>query len=198
MGILCCSQDEKLKEKLISLFGENGVLFFADISLVEEGTFQKCEVVIVDLPYTTLPEVKDIPLPIIVLAAIPTFEECVGLVQSGVRGYGNRQMRPDNLAQAIGSVKEGQIWLPPAIISQLILTAVGTNRTIHQDDTILTRLSEREQEVARYVAKGMSNQQIADTIFVSLRTVKAHLSSIYEKTGLRNRLELGLRLKGSR
>ncbi|SHO49156.1 response regulator transcription factor [Desulfopila aestuarii] len=198
MAIVCCSQDDKLKEKLVSLFGDKGVLFFADISLVKEDTFQKREVVIVDLPYTTIPEVKNIPLPVIVLTAIPTFEECVGLVQRGVKGYGNRQMRVDNLAQAIGSVKEGQIWLPPAIITQLILTAVGTDRTLHQDDTILSGLSEREQEVARYVAQGMSNQQIADTIFVSLRTVKAHLSSIYEKTGLRNRLELGLRLKGSR
>jgi DNA-binding NarL/FixJ family response regulator len=45
------------------------------------------------------------------------------------------------------------------------------------------------------VAEGLSNQEMADRMYVSLRTVKAHLSSIYDKTGLRNRLELGLSLK---
>ena len=61
-------------------------------------------------------------------------------------------------------------------------------------DNLLNTLSKREQEVALFVAKGMSNQEVADKMYVSLRTIKAHLSSIYEKTGVRNRLELGLAL----
>ena len=72
-----------------------------------------------------------------------------------------------------------------------------TSSMVQPNDSILSSLSKREQEVAQYVAKGMSNQEMADKMFVSLRTVKAHLSSIYDKTGLRNRLELGLNLKSS-
>lgn len=194
MAILCCSQDDKLIGKLVALHGDNGILSLADIRLLKKKDLEMCEILVVDLKDSTLPADKNISLPIIALTGIPDFTECVSLLQRGVRGYGNRQMRQDNLGQAIESVKAGQIWLPPAIISQLIAT-VGTGNTVQPDNAILSALSEREQEVAGYVAEGKSNQEIADTMYVSLRTIKAHLTSIYEKTGLRNRLELGLRLK---
>ena len=100
-------------------------------------------------------------------------------------------MRKDNLWQAIESVKAGQIWLPPEIVA----ARIEKIEPEEQSNALLNELSEREQEVALMVTEGMSNQQIADKIFVSLRTVKAHLSSIYSKTGLRNRLALGLKLK---
>lgn len=116
------------------------------------------------------------------------------MLQRGVKGYGNRHMRYSNLVQAVLNVTAGQIWLPPAIITRLI-ASVNTDATVQPDDNILGMLSKREQEAALYVAEGLSNQEMADRMYVSLRTVKAHLSSIYDKTGLRNRLELGLSLK---
>lgn len=194
MTILCCSRSRTLRENLISLFGEATIRSLPDIGQMQDNDLQQGEVLIVDLKYNQIPKNSVFPLPIIALAEIPTFPESLMLLQRGVRGYGNRLMRKDNLAQAIASVKNGQIWLPPESITQLI-ASVGTDQTSPAAGTILERLSEREQEVARHVAQGMSNQEIAERMHVSLRTVKAHLSSIYEKTGLRNRLELGLRLK---
>lgn len=197
MAIVCCSQDRRLIEKLSSLAGKNDVIVRPDIHLVNENDMKNGEVLIVDLKYAALPQGKTFSLPIIAVAEIPTFQESLLLLQRGIRGYGNRHMRLENLAQAIQNVTAGQIWLPPAIITQLISTA-GTGSAVQPDTRILEPLSEREQEVARHVSRGMSNQEIADTMHVSLRTVKAHLSSIYQKTGLRNRLELGLKLKEGR
>ncbi|MCP4342203.1 MAG: response regulator transcription factor [Desulfobulbaceae bacterium] len=196
MKIICCSKDDILLEKLVELYDVSSVSCQPDIRLLQESDLQVGEVLLVDLKYNKIPEDKNISLPIIALAGIPTFPEAFLLLQRGIRGYGNRQMRQDNLEQAVGSVKAGQIWLPPAIISQLIAT-VGNGSTAQPNDNILNALSEREQEVAFFVAEGMSNQQMADKMYISLRTVKAHLSSIYQKTGLRNRLELGLGMKSS-
>jgi len=197
MAIVCCSQDRRLIEKLSSLPGNNDLIVRPDIHLVGEDDMKNGEVLIIDLKYTALPQEKTFSLPIIAVTEIPTFQESLILLQRGIRGYGNRHMRMENLAQAIRNVTAGQIWLPPAIITQLISTA-GTGSAAQPDTAILEPLSEREQEVARHVSHGMSNQEIADAMHVSLRTVKAHLSSIYQKTGLRNRLELGLKLKEGR
>lgn len=196
MSITCCTKDDILLEKLVTLYGDNGVISLPDIRLLKAKDLQECQVLIIDLKNSKIPKDQDISLPIIVLTGIPTFPEALLLLQRGIRGYGNRQMRQDNLDQAVESVKAGQIWLPPAIIPQLIAT-VGTGKIDPPDKNILVLLSKREQETALYVAEGMSNQEMADKMYVSLRTVKAHLSSIYDKTGLRNRLELGLQLKNN-
>jgi len=197
MAIICCSHDNKLIEKLISLLGNDGLIVRQDTDHVQDDDVQAGEVLIIDLKFIAIPKERTFSLPIIALTEIPNFQEALLLLQRGIKGYGNRHMRQENIEQAIKSVKTGQIWLPPAIITRLISTA-GTVRATQPNESILDSLSEREQEVARYVAKGMSNQEMADTMHVSLRTIKAHLSSIYGKTGLRNRLELGLRLKESR
>lgn len=195
MALVCCSKDTVLHKKLFSQFGEKDIVLLPDIDHLPQANIKDSKVLIVDLKYSTMKEGFRSPLPIIILTAIPDFQECALLLQRGISGYGNRQMREENIAQAVQSAMAGQIWLPPDIMAELIARA--GNSTTQQENTLLDGLTERESEVARYVAKGMSNQEIADKMFVSLRTVKAHLSSIYEKTGLRNRLELGLRLKGN-
>lgn len=196
MAITCLTEDNTLVDKLIALYGAGDVIVLSALHQLKESVVSATEVVVVDLKFTTLPESHKIPIPVVALTAVPKFQEALLLLQRGVQGYGNRHMRQDNLDQAISNVKVGQIWLPPTIIAKLIST-VGSGSVVQPNNDLLSNLSKREQEVALYVAKGMSNQEMADKMFVSLRTVKAHLSSVYEKTGLRNRLELGLQLKNS-
>ena len=197
MQIRCCTKDDKLLDQVMGLYGIDNVTSLPDVeSLQEDGAQQSSGVVIVDLKYSTLPRERNFVSPTIVLTAVPVFAEAFKVLQLGGRGYGNRCMRKANLQQAIENVNDGQIWLPPSIISKLI-DVVGKDDSFVSEksrDKVLKILSKREQEVALFVAKGMSNQEVADTMFVSLRTIKAHLSSIYDKTGLRNRLELGLAL----
>jgi DNA-binding NarL/FixJ family response regulator len=197
MHIRCCTKDDKLLDQLKDLYGVDNVTSLPDVeSLQESGAQQSRGIVIIDLKYNILPRGRNFVSPTIVLAVLPVFAEAFKVLQLGGRGYGNRRMRQANLQQAIENVNDGQIWLPPSIISKLIDVVGKDDRFVSEKsrDKVLTILSKREQEVALFVAKGMSNQEVADTMFVSLRTIKAHLSSIYEKTGLRNRLELGLAL----
>ena len=194
--IRCCSRDDKLLESLTALYGSVHVIGMHDIEFLQHSGTQDDGVVIVDLKYNSLPDGLRFTSPVIVLTAVPTFPEAFNVLQLGGRGYGNRQMRQVNLKQVIDNVNNGQIWLPPSIISKLldVVGQEGNAEDIKSRDKLLGALSKREQEVALYVAQGMSNQEVADKMFVSLRTIKAHLSSIYEKTGFRNRLELGLSL----
>ncbi|MBC2703943.1 response regulator transcription factor [Desulfobacula sp.] len=60
---------------------------------------------------------------------------------------------------------------------------------------LLKELSFREAEVAKWLVNGLSNREISDKMFISIRTVKAHLTSIFKKTGCNNRLELATRMK---
>jgi DNA-binding NarL/FixJ family response regulator len=196
MPLLCCSKDKILLTKLTESFGARNVVAVSDTTLLAKNEGLSFDVAVVDLKYFYISVRKQFTCPVIALAALPAFAEAFTALQLGIRGYGNRQMRLSNLLQVVETVKDGQIWLPPSIISQLIdvvgQTKATDSSTSHEE--FLRVLSKREQEVALYVAKGMSNQEVADKMFISLRTVKAHLSSIYEKTGVRNRLELGLAL----
>ncbi len=196
MKICCCSRDDELLDILTALFGAGNVLAMPDVEFLRQGSLQDDKVVIIDTKYHKLPKDVIFEFPVIVLVSVPNFPEAFSVLQLGVRGYGNRKMRTENLKQAIDNVVGGQIWLPPSIVSRLI-DVVGKSENTDKTkfrDKILSALSKREKEVALFVAQGMSNQQLAEVLYVSLRTVKAHLSSIYEKTGVRNRLELGLAL----
>lgn len=196
MKIQCYSKDKVLLEKLLRHFGDNSLTMVTETNPLPASDLDLVDVAIIDLKYNSLSDGELLNCPVISLAEIPNFSEAQAALKVGVRGYGNRQMRLSNLEQAIESVLEGQIWLPPSIISSFI-EVIGQNKITDRrkrQGEFIDLLSKREQEVALCVAKGLSNQGIADKLYISLRTVKAHISSIYEKTGVRNRLELALSL----
>lgn len=196
MKIQCYTRDDNLLSRLHSLCGADNITQMVDFDLLPQNGLLQSDVVLLDLKYCELPQKGYFSYPVIALTTVPVFKEGFALLQRGIRGYGNRHMRESNLEQAIQNVFDGQIWLPPSIVNSLLDVVGGTG--LKKDHTsknaLLDVLSKREREVAFLVAKGMSNQEVADTIFVSQRTIKAHLSSIYGKTGVRNRLELGLAL----
>ncbi len=196
MEIICLSKDKKLIKKINGLCSDgSGVKAYTDYRQIEKTVLDSCDVVVVDLKDCLLPAPQNTAPPILALSQVPVFQEAVAILHCGAKGYGNRHMRSENLAQAIDQVKAGQVWIPPFVVTELIKQAAAVETSQPTRDNILNQLSKREQEVALYVAEGMSNQAIAEKMFVSIRTVKAHLSSIYEKTNLKNRLELGLKVK---
>ncbi|MCG8549152.1 MAG: response regulator transcription factor [Desulfobacterales bacterium] len=142
-------------------------------------------------------EEKDLPeiaCPCMALVAIPRKNQALRLLQKGIRAYGNRHMHEENLKQAVATLKTGQIWLPPAIVTQVI-AALPVTKAEDEGEELLSTLTSREAEVAKWLVNGLSNQEISEEMFVSVRTVKAHLTSIFKKTGCRNRLELATRMK---
>lgn len=194
--MICLCKDNVLKKKMAQIYGKDSFQIATDFQVINQSDLSKCTLLIVDLKDCLLPN-KTFFSPILALSQLPSFEEALAVLKCGAKGYGNRHMRASNLQQAIESVLAGQIWLPPSIVTKLIdKVEIQEGSTMTSKKFILEKLSTREQEVASCVAQGMSNQQIADKLFISLRTVKSHLTSIYNTTGLQNRLELGLQLKG--
>nr|WP_321395794.1 response regulator transcription factor [uncultured Desulfobacter sp.] len=152
------------------------------------------DILIIDFQACDEKDVPRLACPGMALVAIPHKEQALRLLQKGIRAYGNRYMHQANLKQAVDTLKAGQIWLPPAIISQVI-SALPSTKSEDQGEELLDILTSREAEVAKWLVSGLSNQEISEKMFVSVRTVKAHLTSIFKKTGCRNRLELATRMK---
>ena len=129
---------------------------------------------------------------ILVLSSNPHFGEGMVLLQKGIRGYGNLYMQKVHLLQALKTIQNDAVWLYPEMMQELI--AVGSDATTHNEN-VLSSLSAREQDVAKEIEKGASNKEIAIALGITERTVKAHLSSIYEKLEVSDRLALAMLLR---
>lgn len=117
----------------------------------------------------------------------------------GAAGCCNTHAAPEVLQQVALVVANGGLWIGQSLLQKLV---GGTARALAQrlpeakSDDWAAQLSEREAQVARLVAGAASNKEIATQLSISERTVKAHLTSIFEKLGLRDRLQLSLRING--
>jgi DNA-binding NarL/FixJ family response regulator len=116
----------------------------------------------------------------------------------GASGCCNTYAAPEVLRQVALVVENGGLWIGQSLLQRLV---GSTSRALRarpeaKVDTWSAQLSERESQVAKLVAGGASNKEIADQLSITERTVKAHLSAIFEKLGLRDRLQLSLRING--
>jgi len=128
----------------------------------------------------------------LVMSEKPKFQEAMGFLQEGAKGYGNTYMSLVHLTQAIDTIKNETIWLLPNIMNSLIShgSQLSTKKSIH-----LEALSEREKDVALEIQEGKSNKEIATSLEITERTVKAHLSNIFEKLDVHDRLALAMLLR---
>lgn len=138
---------------------------------------------------------KEYPYPVLVLSTIPSFEEGYPLLRMGLKGYANRHLGLLHLKSALSVLETGGSWFDPGFMNDLIRRIDYRGSSSGIDAGIFKNLSEREQEIARYVAQGLSNHQIADVLEITERTVKAHLLACYKKLGLKDRVSLALWVK---
>ena len=132
---------------------------------------------------------------IFLLSDQPDHEEGFDFLKLGIVGYGNSYISAERLAEAVNVITSGGVWLGQKVIQQLIMEAY--NNSARNDASIeatLAVLTRMERQVANLVARGETNLQIAAELQISERTVKAHLTSIYEKLHIGNRLSLALLL----
>lgn len=123
------------------------------------------------------------------------------LFRVGVRGCCRSDIDPQMLKRAVLTVQLGELWIRRSLVPQL-LDGIGAAC----DDVAnvpramvgrLAQLTRREREIAALLAGGGSNKQIARLLAISERTVKAHLSAMFRKVGVSDRLKLALLLVGS-
>ena len=123
---------------------------------------------------------------ILILTAYDDDEYVLGLLDAGAAGYLLKSARGRDLVGAIRTIKAGESVLHPNIIARLLKRATITSV---KESKAQGLLSGREAEVLRLVALGMSNKEVAEELFVSQRTVKAHLTSVFNKLNVASRSE---------
>jgi DNA-binding NarL/FixJ family response regulator len=138
--------------------------------------------------------------PEVAVVVLTTFSDdawVFSALQAGARGFLTKDAGPDEIRRAITDVAAGHAQLDPSVQRRL-LDALGTgNRFAVADARGQQRpgdppdeLTPREAEVLAHIAAGLSNAEIASTLFVSEATVKTHVNHIFAKTGLRDRAQL--------
>lgn len=118
---------------------------------------------------------------------------------AGAAGCCNTHAAPEVLNQVAMVVSNGGLWVGQSLLQRLVGSTgriLGQRPAEAKNDRWGALLSEREVQVAKQVACGASNKEIASLLSISERTVKAHLTSIFEKLGLRDRLQLSLKING--
>jgi len=131
-------------------------------------------------------------------------EKQVKALVLGASGYCGQSEPPELLLQAVESILKGDIWiqrhLVPKVIDALIQIKSGPvdpakEQQFSKSAKLLKTLSERELDVAKMIRTGENNKNIASALHISERTVKAHLTSIFKKLNISDRLHLALFVK---
>jgi len=137
---------------------------------------------------------KNAPVKIIVCADRPTLTEMFKVVELGAKAYCNSYMQKDNYLQMIRLIHDGQSWFPPQMLYETFKLA---NQLLSKSDTgdSLGELTKKEKEISLAVGQGHTNQKIADLMKISESTVKTHLTHIYKKLGVKDRVGLVLYMK---
>jgi NarL family two-component system response regulator LiaR len=125
---------------------------------------------------------------ILVLTGYDNDEYIFSLLGIGAAGYLLKDTSVDELIQAIRSVYAGELVLHPVVMRKLMAQYRGWTTTT-TELAPSEPLSEREMEVLKLAAKGLSNKEIGDALFISVCTVQAHMRSIFNKLGVGSRYE---------
>jgi DNA-binding NarL/FixJ family response regulator len=124
------------------------------------------------------------------------------LFKTGVRGCCPRDIEAKQLASVVEAVQKGELWirrtLTRRLLNELWAIALEKNQIKQAASDLLSNLTRREHEIAKLIGNGESNKQIAQRLDITERTVKAHLTEIFRKLDVRDRLKLALLITGSR
>src|SRR5690242_1757833 len=116
-------------------------------------------------------------------------EDVIGTIRAGARGYVTKTITGPELVSAIDRVADGDAVFSPRLAG-FVLDAFAGSIAVAQVDEDLDRLTEREREVMRLIARGYAYKEVASELFISVKTVETHVSSVLRKLQLSSRHEL--------
>lgn len=128
---------------------------------------------------------------ILVLTTFYDDKNITDAISSGADGYLLKDSGKDAILGAVNQIMTGVSVLDPKVMSRL--TSLMTKNT---EVDLLGEMTDREREIAALLAEGLTNRQIADKLYISEGTVKNYISSIYDKTGIHDRVKLVVALAG--
>jgi DNA-binding NarL/FixJ family response regulator len=129
------------------------------------------------------PEVK-----FLALSVSDAAEDVIGTIRAGARGYVTKSITGTDLVAAIKRVADGDAVFSPRLAGFVLDAFAGSEPPSVDDD--LDRLTQREREVLRLIARGYAYKEIAKELFISVKTVETHVSAVLRKLQLSNRYEL--------
>ncbi|WP_203569130.1 LuxR C-terminal-related transcriptional regulator [Aestuariimicrobium ganziense] len=116
-------------------------------------------------------------------------EDVIGVIRAGARGYVTKSIGSHDLVEAIGRVASGDAVFSPRLAG-FVLDAFSGAIDVASIDEDLDRLSQREREVLKLIARGYAYKEVARELFISIKTVETHVSSVLRKLQLSNRHQL--------
>lgn len=133
----------------------------------------------------------DPPVGVVVITTFDHDEYVYAALKAGARGFLLKDAGPELLTQAIRAAASGDALIAPRITARLLSTfAAAQPRAPRAQQG--GGLTDREEEVLLFLARGLTNDEIADELHISLSTVKSHIASLMNKLGGRNRVELAI------
>jgi two-component system, NarL family, nitrate/nitrite response regulator NarL len=166
---------------------------------------QKPSVLLLDLALPQLNGVGDLyaiqglspSTKIILFTRTPDDSEAIKALKAGVKGYCCKDIDPALLTKVVDVAKKGEIWVGRKVISRFLDELASATERQRKELPLkksinFDSLTPREHQIALLVGDGGNNREIADQLKISERTVKAHLTAVFRKIGLSDRLRLAL------
>jgi DNA-binding NarL/FixJ family response regulator len=158
------------------------------------------DIILVELNLECLPDLDIVPalvkasggVRLILVTGINDPKLLQKAVEDGVVGVIFKTQPPETLLKAIEKVHAGEVWLERSLIAN-VLVRLSRNQPVikvDQETNNINSLSEREKEVVKLIGQGFKNKRISSELCISETTVRHHLTSIYDKLGVSDRLEL--------
>lgn len=132
------------------------------------------------------------PPAVVVLTTFDTGAEIEGALRAGAAGYLLKDARPERIVAAVVAAAAGEPVLSPQVARRLMDSAATAGGVRERARAALDRLTPRERDVVAAVARGATNGEVARELYLSVPTIKAHVSSALLKLGLDNRTQLAL------
>jgi DNA-binding NarL/FixJ family response regulator len=129
-------------------------------------------------------------LRIIALSMLSDEDYYLKMIDAGARGFILKDADSDELTEAIETVMNGQNYFSQDLLRNIILSLSTTSKTESSTLKEDVKFTDREIEVLGQICKGLSNQEIADALFISPRTVERHRANLFDKTGSKNSVNL--------
>src|SRR6266446_5374289 len=156
-------------------------------ALMEVLADTACDVLLLDLQMErwALDDIRQLAArtKVLVLTASESLENALTAMRSGARAVVQKRFAVQTLIEAIHAVADGLVWMPPELQTEMAgQWGASASR----------QLTGREAEIARHVATGLRNAEIAERLSITEATVKTHLNNIFDKLKLRDRVELAI------
>jgi DNA-binding NarL/FixJ family response regulator len=148
---------------------------------------RRCDVLLLDLQMerNALADIETVAerVAIVVVTASERPEDALAAIRAGARGIVFKRFAIETLMTAVRAVAEGEVWMPPALQAAVAAGLRGPTAD---------SLTRREREIVRHVALGLRNAEVGQQLRISEVTVKTHVNNIFQKLGIRDRVELAL------